>query len=161
MGLPLLMIILGSGKLIELGTGLNAQILQLSKHWRVDLFTNMFFVGISIILNYFLTKNFGLTGTAIGSVIAIVLFNLIRFIYIKRLLQLQPFTVSNVWALLIAILWGVVCYFIPLDNGELSTYILKSILFIGGFGFTVVRMNLSPDITDLFQQIKNKIVHRS
>jgi O-antigen/teichoic acid export membrane protein len=161
MGLPLLMIILGSGKLIELGTGLNAQILQLSKHWRVDLFTNMFFVGISIILNYFLTKNLGLTGTAIGSVIAIVLFNLIRFIYIKRLLQLQPFTVSNVWAMLIAILWGVVCYFIPLDNGELSTYILKSILFIGGFGFTVVRMNLSPDITDLFQQIKNKIVHRS
>lgn len=52
-GLPLLMIILGAGKLIELGTGLNAQILQLSKHWRVDLFTNMFLLGFLFYLTIF------------------------------------------------------------------------------------------------------------
>jgi hypothetical protein len=41
-----LLIILGIGKLIDLGTGLNSQILQLSKYWRIDLFTNMLFVGV-------------------------------------------------------------------------------------------------------------------
>jgi O-antigen/teichoic acid export membrane protein len=160
-GLPILMIILGSGKLIELGTGLNAQILQLSKHWRVDLFTNMLFVLLSIILNYFLTKNFGLIGTAVGSVVAIVLFNLIRFIYIKKLLQLQPFSTNNLWAILIAVGWGLISYLIPLDNALYLSHALKSILFISGFSFTIVRMNLSPDITDLFQQVKNKFFHSS
>lgn len=160
-GLPILMIILGSGKLIELGTGLNAQILQLSKHWRVDLFTNMLFVLLSIILNYFLTKNFGLIGTAVGSVVAIVLFNLIRFIYIKKLLQLQPFSTNNLWAILIAVGWGLISYLIPLDNALFLSHVLKSILFISGFSFTIVRMNLSPDITDLFQQVKNKFFHSS
>lgn len=158
-GLPLLMIILGAGKLIELGTGLNAQILQLSKHWRVDLFTNMFFVGISILLNYFLTKSFGLLGTAYGSVIAIILFNLIRFIYIKKLLNLQPFSISNAKAILIAMAWGLLCYAIPFEKSQLIGYILKSILFFGGFSFTIVKMNLSPDISDLFHQVKNKILH--
>jgi O-antigen/teichoic acid export membrane protein len=160
-GLPILMIILGSGKLIELGTGLNAQILQLSKHWRVDLFTNMLFVLLSIILNYFLTKNFGLIGTAVGSVVAIVLFNLIRFIYIKKLLQLQPFSTNNLWAILIAVGWGLISYLIPLDNALFLSHVLKSILFISGFSITIVRMNLSPDITDLFQQVKNKFFQRS
>jgi O-antigen/teichoic acid export membrane protein len=159
-GLPLLMIILGAGKLIELGTGLNAQILQLSKHWRVDLFTNMFFVGISILLSYFLTKSFGLLGTAYGNVIAIILFNLIRFIYIKKLLNLQPFSISNAKAILIAMAWGLLCYAIYFEKSQLIGYILKSILFFGGFSFTIVKMNLSPDISDLFHQVKNKILHR-
>jgi O-antigen/teichoic acid export membrane protein len=158
-GLPLLLIILGAGKLIELGTGLNAQILQLSKHWRVDLFTNMFFVGISILLNYFLTKSFGLLGTAYGSVMAIILFNLIRFIYIKKLLNLQPFSISNAKAILIAMAWGLLCYAMPFEKSQLIGYILKSILFFGGFSFTIVKMNLSPDISDLFHQVKNKILH--
>ena len=119
------------------------------------------FVLLSIILNYFLTKNFGLIGTAVGSVVAIVLFNLIRFIYIKKLLQLQPFSTNNLWAILIAVGWGLISYLIPLDNALFLSHVLKSILFISGFSFTIVRMNLSPDITDLFQQVKNKFFHSS
>ncbi len=159
-GLPLLMIILGTGKLIELGTGMNAQILQLSKHWRVDLFTNMLFVLISIVFNYFLTKQLGIIGTAIGSVLAIILFNLIRFIYIKRLLKLQPFTKQNAFALLIALTWGTISYFFDIGDNIIISHLFKTIIFVLGFSITIIKMNISEDITDLFLQLKGKVFNR-
>jgi O-antigen/teichoic acid export membrane protein len=158
-GLPLLMIILGTGKLIELGTGMNAQILQLSKHWRIDLFTNMFFVLVSIIFNYFLTKKYGLVGTAVGSVMAIVLFNSIRFFYIQTLLKLQPFSLNNLYAICIAIFWGAICYVISFGDNIFINHIIKTTIFFVGFTTSIIKMNLSEDITDLYLQMKRKVFH--
>ncbi|MEY3945490.1 MAG: hypothetical protein RJB03_196 [Bacteroidota bacterium] len=154
--LLLLMLILGIAKLIDLGTGLNSQILQLSKHWRIDLLTNMFFVGVSILLNYLLTRKYGIIGTAIGSLVAIVLFNLIRFICIKRIYKLQPFSSKNGTAMLIAMGMLILTYWLPIPGIWVSS-ILKSILFLGGFVFLILRMNISPDITELWVMAKNKL----
>jgi O-antigen/teichoic acid export membrane protein len=46
-----LILILGLAKIIDMGTGMNSQILMLSKHWKIDLFSNMFFVVVSLVLN--------------------------------------------------------------------------------------------------------------
>jgi O-antigen/teichoic acid export membrane protein len=154
-GLTILLLILGTAKLIDLGTGLNSQILQLSKHWRIDLFTNMAFVFVSILLNYMLTKRFGITGTAVGSLLAIVLFNLIRFIYIKKIYGLQPFSKNNGIALLTALSLTAICCLMPGKDIWLSG-ILKSLLFVSGFSFVIIRYNISPDITELWIMAKNK-----
>lgn len=154
-GLPILLIILGLAKLIDLGTGLNSQILQLSKYWRIDLFTNMLFVGVSIILNYILTKKFGIIGTALGTLTAIVLFNLIRFIYIKNIYGLQPFTKNNAIALFSALLITLITFWLPI-NGVFLAGFLKSFLFITAFSWIIIGLNVSPDITELWTMAKNK-----
>lgn len=154
--LTLLLIVLGAGKVIDLGTGLNSQILQLSKHWRIDLLSNIFFVGVSILLNYLLTKKYGIIGTAFGSLTAIILFNLIRFYFIKRIYNLQPFSRQNAIALLSALMILLVTYMLPLDGIWISS-VIKSIFFLAAFGFVVLRLNLSPDITELWVMIKNRL----
>lgn len=154
-GLPLLLLVLGVGKLIDLGTGMNTQILQLSKYWRIDLFTNMLFVVVSILLNYFLTKKFGLLGTAFGSLIAIILFNLIRFIYIKRIYRLQPFSTKNALALITAVAATGFCFILPLP-GLILASIIKTILFISVYITITLKLNISPDITELWLIAKNK-----
>jgi O-antigen/teichoic acid export membrane protein len=156
-GLAVLMIVLGFGKLIDLGTGLNSQILQLSKHWRIDLFTNMFFVFISILLNYFLTRKYGIIGTAFGSLIAIMLYNFIRFIYIKRIYGLQPFSWKNGGALISAIFFATVLYFSPLPFSPWFTALIKLTLFSVCYGFTIIKFNLSSDITELYEMIIKKL----
>ena len=158
--LPLLMLILGFGKIIELGTGMNAQILQLSKHWRIDLFTNMFFMGISIVLNYALTKKLGIIGTAYGSVIAIFLYNFIRFIYIKNIYKLQPFTFQNLIAFLIAIGLAIALYFTNFSNNIYINQCIKTILFLGVYGYLIIKLNISVDINELYEELKKKVLHR-
>ncbi len=154
-GLPILLIILGIGKLIDLGTGLNSQILQLSKYWRIDLFTNMLFVGVSIVLNYILTKKFGIIGTASGTLMAIILFNLIRFMYIKKIYGLQPFTKKNAVALFSALLMTLSVCWLPVNDIFLAGF-LKSLLFVTGFSCIIIGFNVSPDITELWTMAKNK-----
>lgn len=156
-GLPLLLLILGTGKLIDLGTGMNSQILQLSKYWRIDLFTNMLFVVVSILLNYFLTKKFGILGTAYGSLIAIIVFNLIRFIYIKRIYGLQPFSKKNALALISASVTTGICFLLPLPGLFLAGTI-KTILFISAYVFITLKLNISSDITELWQMAKNRFL---
>jgi O-antigen/teichoic acid export membrane protein len=155
-GLAILMIVLGFGKLIDLGTGLNSQILQLSKHWRIDLFTNMFFVFISILLNYLLTRKYGIIGTAFGSLIAIMLYNFIRFMYIKKIYGLQPFSWKNGGALLSAIVFATVLYFSPLPFSPWLTAAIKLTFFSACYGFTIIKFNLSSDITELYEMTIKK-----
>lgn len=156
-GLGILMLVLGFGKLIDLGTGLNSQILQLSKHWRIDLFTNMFFVFVSILFNYFLTKKYGILGTAIGSLLAIVLYNFIRFIFIKRIYGLQPFSFKNILALIIATGFATLIYFIPLPLPLIMVSAIKILAFGFCYGFCIVKFNVSEDLTELWKMTAHKL----
>ena len=159
-GMSLLMLILGISKLIDLGTGLNGHILQLSRHWKIDLFTNMFFVLISIILNYFLTRTYSIVGTAFGSLIAIILFNFIRFYYIKRIYGMQPFSWRNGLTLLVAGGLTFVLYSIVFHDYIWINLIIKSVLFVLTFAFIVIRFNISPEITELYKMARSRVMQR-
>ena len=156
-GLTLLMLVLGFGKLIDLGTGLNSQILQLSKHWKIDLFTNMFFVVISILLNYLLTRNYGIIGTAFGSLSAIILYNLIRFLYIRKIYGLQPFSKKNGYALLLAIILATSIYLVPLPLPIWLNSLIKIAIFSGCYVMSIIKLNISEDMTDLWKLLYQKL----
>lgn len=156
-GLPQLLLILGISKLIDLGTGLNSQILQLSKHWKIDLFTNILFVALSIILNYILTKKYGIIGTAYGGLIAIVVFNLTRFIYIKKIYKLQPFSKENPLTLIFTVIFYLAVTQIPSFGNIWTNAMIKSIIFIGGFSFFIIKFKISIDINELFQMAISKL----
>jgi len=151
------MVILGFSKLIDLGTGLNSQILQLSKHWRIDLFTNMFFVVISIVLNYFLTRKYGIIGTAIGGLIAIICYNLIRFMYIKRIYNLQPFTHKNAMTIGAAAALMGLTYFNPTTQNIWVDGFIKTGIFVILFACFIIKFNVSIDLTELYQSLLKKI----
>ena len=152
-GLPFLMFTLGLGKLIDLGTGLNSQILQLSKHWKIDLFTNMLFVILSVILNYFLTRSFGIYGTAVGSVVAILLYNSVRFLFIRQIYRLQPFSWRNGLVLIITTVTTGLLWLIPNFGNEWIAIPLKLLVFGCIYATAVIRLNISEDLSDLYKQI--------
>ncbi len=155
--LPTLMLVLGITKIIDLGTGMNSQILQLSKNWRIDLFTNMFFVILSILLNYFLTKKYGLLGTAFGGLIAMIAFNSIRFIYIKRIYKLQPFSWRNALAATIAAGLIILIINIPTVDNIVIDGIIRTSLFVTFFAMLTIKLNVSEDMTDLYQIMLKKM----
>src|SRR5690606_35204567 len=63
--------VLGLAKLFDYATGVNQNILSLSrKNWRWDFYTNLLLISLLIPLNYFLIKNLGLMGAAWANAIA-------------------------------------------------------------------------------------------
>ncbi len=151
-----LVFICGLAKLFDLSTGLNTQILLLSKYWKLDFFTNMFLVALCIPLNYWLTRKYNVMGPAYGNLIALGMFNTIRFIFIYRLFKFQPFTINNVKALGIALLVFIITWWIPATENLLLNVFIKSLVFLCIYGWMILRFKVSADISELFDIVKSR-----
>jgi O-antigen/teichoic acid export membrane protein len=154
--LTMLVLILGIAKLIDLGSGLNTQILLLSKYWRIDFITTMLLVLVSIPLNYWLTRKYNVMGPAWGNLIALTTFNVIRMIYIWKIFRLQPFTMNNAKAILIGLICFVLIYLIPSAGNIYFDVIIRSALFIGLYAFAIIYFKASEDINGLVKIIRAK-----
>ncbi|QOR75572.1 MAG: polysaccharide biosynthesis C-terminal domain-containing protein [Thermoflavifilum sp.] len=160
--------ILGAGKLIDLGTGVNNQVIQTSHFWKFDFYTNIFFTVISIILNYFLVHRFGMLGAAITAALSLSLFNFIRCVFIYWRFRMQPFRKATAGILLSGIAAYVIATSLPLpfvhgqDTGVMAYLIdavLRGLVYIGLFGATVLYFRFSEDVNQLvekwWQKLKN------
>jgi O-antigen/teichoic acid export membrane protein len=154
---PLLLVLLGFARLIDLGTGLNSQILVLSKYWKVDLVTNVLYVAVSILLNYLLTVRIGVMGPAWGGLIAVVLFNALRFGFLWKLYHLQPFTIRNLQALALGLGAFLAVYVIPATGNLYANVVIRSALFTTLFAGGIGYFRISPDLNDAFVSVMERI----
>jgi O-antigen/teichoic acid export membrane protein len=155
--IPMLLLVLGLARLIDLGTGLNSQILVLSKHWWIDLLSNLFFVAVSIVLNYFLTIRMGVMGPAWGGLLAIILFNALRFSFLWKLYKLQPFTTQNLKALCIGAIAFLIAYMVPKTGSLYLDVFLRTVLFTVVFGGSIVYFTISEDLNHGLKTLKSKL----
>ncbi|PJJ75614.1 O-antigen/teichoic acid export membrane protein [Thermoflavifilum aggregans] len=156
--------ILGAGKLMDLGTGVNNQVIQTSHFWKFDFYTNIFFTVVSIVLNYFLVHRFGMIGAAITAALSLTLFNLMRCVFIYLRFQMQPFR----WATAGIVLSGIAAFVIaksiplPLGNDSPSRVLIylidaaiRGIVYIGLFGGAVLYFRFSEDVNQLAEKWKH------
>jgi O-antigen/teichoic acid export membrane protein len=95
-------LILGIGKLFDLMTGLNGFILLTSDRYKWDFAFNITLVGLVIGLDYWLIPIYGIEGAAIGTMLALVLFNLSRVFFVLYFYKMHPFG----WRIAVVLLIG-------------------------------------------------------
>jgi O-antigen/teichoic acid export membrane protein len=159
--LPTLVILIGITKMIDLGTGLNAQILLSSKYWRIDFVTSMAFVLLSVPLNIFLVKRYGLVGSAYANLIAMVIYNFTRYIYIWVLFKIQPYTRANGIVILAAAACFFITWLIPFTWNLYADAVLRTLVFVSLYAFLMIRFKVSEDINNLFYEkvLRRKTLH--
>ncbi|PWU02734.1 MAG: hypothetical protein C5B52_04770 [Bacteroidetes bacterium] len=155
--ITVIVLYLGIAKIIDLGTGMNSQILFLSKYWRVDFLTQVLLVVLSIPLNYWLTVKFGVIGPAFGNLIALSTFNTVRFLFLWRFFRLQPFSSNNLKALAIALICFALVYLVPSTGNIYLNIGIRSLLFLGLYGFIIWKIKASEDISGLFDMAIRKL----
>lgn len=89
-------LILGFNVLVNMGTGFNSEIITYSKYYRFNLIAIMVLIFLNVSLNILFIKVFhlGIEGVAYASLIAMVLFNLSKLIFIYQKFKLLPFDKS-------------------------------------------------------------------
>ncbi len=148
--LPTIILILGISKLVDLGTGLNSQILLSSKYWKIDFGTNMFFVFLSIPLNYYLINRFGLVGSAYANFIATFIYNLVRLLFILKLFKMQPYSLKNLQTIVIGVIAFFISYSIPIFPNFFIDAVIRSLIFISIYGVAIIAFKTSEDMNELF-----------
>ena len=144
-----LIFILGLAKLIDLATGVNSQIIGTSNFWKFDFFTNLFYILLSLPLNYYLIKNYNLEGLAYSNLIALTLYNSIRFLFLYKKFKLQPYTYKHGLFLLLSIGLILLVHQIPTANNILANILLQSTVFGFSFYFLVSWINPAPEALEI------------
>ena len=121
-------LILGFNVLVNMGTGFNGEIITYSKYYRFNLIAIIVLIVLNISLNIiFITVfNLGIEGVAFASLIAMVLFNLSKLIFIYQKFQLFPFDLSYLKLVLVFLIVLLVCYFLPTLENNYFNLIYKT-----------------------------------
>lgn len=90
-------LLLGIGRLFDMTSGLNGVILLTSKKYRYDLFFTIGLVGFTILSNYIFIPLYGMNGAAFASMVTLILYNLLRIIFIQYHFNIQPFLWRQLW----------------------------------------------------------------
>ncbi len=148
---------MGLMKIVDMGTGVNAQIIGTSTFWRFEFFTGMILIIISLPLNYFLTKKMGIVGPAIANLISFTIYNAIRYFFLLKKFNLQPFTKETIYTILLGIASFYITHFLFNNQQGFTWLVIRSVCFIGLYGSGTLLLKLSPDIMPVWQTILKKI----
>jgi O-antigen/teichoic acid export membrane protein len=153
----LVFIILGATKIVDMGTGVNSQIISTSPFWRFELTSGIILLAMMLPLNYVFTKHYGIVGTAISSLISIFVYNLIRVLFLWKKFNLFPFTRPSFYTLLVSAACFALCYFLFRNFHGITGMILRSATFCVVFGTLVVSMKLTPDLAPVWKSIRSRL----
>ena len=149
---------IGLMKIVDMGTGVNSQIIGTSTRWRFDFITGIILLFLTLPLNYILTKYyFGVTGPAISNLITFSIYNAIRYWFLISKFNLQPFTLKTVYTVILGITGYFTCYFLFYNLHGFTGIIARSAAFILLFGTASFILKLSPDLLPVWNTIQKKL----
>lgn len=150
-------IFIGLWRIMDMGTGVNSQIIGTSVYWRFELLTGIILLTLTLPLNYWLTKSFGITGTAVANLLAFSVYNLIRCLFLWTKLKMQPFHINMLYILLLSFGAYAVCYLLFGKTHGIWAIAGRSAVFTGLFTAGVIYFKLTPDVLPAINGIRNKL----
>ena len=148
---------IGLTKVVDMGTGVNSQIIVTSTFWRFDFFTGILLLAITLPLNYILAKKMGAIGPAIADLITFTIYNAIRYVFLLRKFSMQPFNAKTLYTLVTGLIIYFICHFLFNDRHGFLWIVLRSAVFMSLYLFTVIGFSLSPDVIPVWNTVKKRL----
>ncbi|MGK2861645.1 MAG: lipopolysaccharide biosynthesis protein [Chitinophagaceae bacterium] len=153
-------ILLGLSMVIDLGTGVNAQIIGTSTSWRFELTSGIILLALMLPLTYFLAKQYDIMGPALANLISISIYNSVRISFLWKKFKLFPFSMKSLYVLLIAAVCYVICYLLFNSIHGFTGLVLRTLLFIALYAGSILWFRLSPDIYPILDTIRKRLSGR-
>ena len=148
---------IGLMRIVDMGTGVNSQIINTSTFWHFDFLTGIILLSLTLPLNYLLTKKLGVTGPAIANLITFTIYNAIRYWFLINKFKLQPFTLKTVYTLVLAAISFYTCYLLFKNLHGFAGMIIRSIVFLILFIAGSFMLKLSPDLLPVWKTLQKKL----
>lgn len=141
---------LSLGRLFDMSTGLNGVITITSKKYKYDLFFTLFLVVFTIGMNYLFIKvyGWGMNGAALATMITMVVYNVLRLIFVRYFFGIQPFEKSSLWVVGLGGICFVVNGFIPFIMNVYLDMIIRSGLITLLFMGPILLFKIAPDVNE-------------
>jgi O-antigen/teichoic acid export membrane protein len=154
-GIPLVFIF-GIIRVIDGGTGVNAQIIATSTFWRFEFISGIVMLALRIPLTYIFVKQYGIIGSAYSDLISLTVYNFIRYEFLRRKYGMQPFSSKTFYVIVLCLLAFGVAYYAGYGLLGWPAIFLRSIVFSGIIATGVFFFQLTPDA----RQVYDNLLHR-
>ena len=140
---------IGLGKLSDMIFGTNGEIIVMSKHYRFNVIAVAILAILTIVLNLLLIPQYGIEGAAIASFLAMLTFNISKFLFVWVKFKIQPFSLQTIKFVFIVSLVVLSNYYLPQFENTLYDIIIRSaVIFISMMGLTLA-FRISPELNGL------------
>jgi len=95
--------ILSVGALVNIATGMNDQVLSINNYYKFNFYVSIVLIVVLLALIRIFVPLYGVFGAAWSTVTTIVLFNIIKTVYVWKKLAVQPFSQRSIRVLLAGI----------------------------------------------------------
>jgi O-antigen/teichoic acid export membrane protein len=148
---------IGLMRIVDMGTGVNSQIIATSTFWRFEFITGLILLTLTIFLSYIFTKQIGVTGPAIADLIALLIYNGIRYVFLLKKFDMQPFSVRSLYILLLAAAGYLVCHYLFNQLQGFWWIMIRSTVFIIIYLPAIIYLKISPDILPVWRTMMKRL----
>jgi len=148
---------IGIARIIDMGTGLNSQIIGTSTYWRFEFVSGIILLALTLPLNWQLTRYYGIVGPAFSNLFSFTIYNIIRYYFLLRKFKMQPFTIKSVYTVLLAAFAYFVSYILFNDKTGFGWIVLRSSVFVVIYATGMFGLKLTPDALPVLQTLRKKL----
>lgn len=136
-----------AGRVFDMFSGLNGVIFVTSKKYKYDILFTLFLLGFVFSVNCWLIPLYGMTGAAISTGLALILYNIGRMLFVLFAYKIHPFHWNQLWVFVSFGLVFALLELMPAITGNailevLINSVFVTILFPGSIYF----LHLEPEI---------------
>jgi O-antigen/teichoic acid export membrane protein len=146
-------ILIGLAKLIDMAFGPSSEIIGLSRYYKFNLLCVAVLAVIVVGCNYVFIPKFGLVGAAYGSVIALLVFNVVKYFFIYFTFHIQPFTQGTLKVLIISGLVVTLNGLLPRLANLFADVVYRSLLISVAYSTMILASNASDDVNKLVKKV--------
>lgn len=148
--------IIGLSKYFDLILGNNNAIIFNSKYYRMVLFLGLMLVFFTIVLNAIFIPLYGITGSAIATLLSITIYSVAKLMFVVKRMHLYPFTIQTVYSIVITAVLFVLFYFWKFPFHPIIGIVLKSILVTVLYVYINYKFSISKEINEVLNSLYKK-----
>ncbi|WCO00365.1 oligosaccharide flippase family protein [Psychroserpens ponticola] len=139
-------------KLYDNLLGNNNAILFNSDYYRMVLVFGVILAISAVVLNIILIPLYGINGSALATLIAVVVYNTIKVVFVKMKFNMLPFTMQTLKISVLLIICVLAFYFWEFPFNAYMNIFFKSIIVGIVYAVLIYKLNVSEDITAMFKK---------
>ena len=150
---PLFQILL-VGRVFDIATGMNDQVLSITNYYKFNFYLSLVLIVVLYGLIRFLVPHYGVVGAAWSTTSAYVVFNSVKYVFVWKKLDIQPFSKDTVVILASGAAAYAVAMMPPYCRNALVDTAVRSIAGLAVYAALLLRFKPSKDLVEYLATIK-------
>lgn len=146
------------GLIVEMSMGLNFEMIGISKFYRSNFWISLIFIGVIILSFTVLIKHYGQIGAAWAFSISMIVFNIIKALFVYNKLGMNALSKDTFKAIGITLVCFFINYLIPKIGSSSVDLIIRSIIILVIFTACILWLNVGEDVGHIFRKMKRRII---